>query len=121
MGFRNGAYATVWEVKRGNGNWHDVRLSISRKNRSTGEYETEFSGNASESAAFLGERARIRIGECDVTNRYDREKNVTYTNYAVFSFEDLDGSAPGSPANNSSGGSSYDFRSYEEDESLPFN
>lgn len=96
MGFRNGAYATVWETKPGNGNWTDVRLSISRKNRD-GEYETDFSGfvrfigDAHTGAAYLGEKSRIKIGECDVTNRYDKEKKVTYTNFAVFSFEDADG------------------------------
>lgn len=96
MGFRNGAYATVWETKPGNGNWTDVRLSISRKNRD-GEYETDFSGfirfigDAHTGASYLGEKSRIKIGECDVTNRYDKEKKVTYTNFAVFSFEDADG------------------------------
>lgn len=99
MGFRTGAYATVWETKEGNGNWTDVRLSISRKNRETGEYETDFSGfvrfigDASSRVRNLGDRARIKIGECDVTNRYDKEKGVTYTNFAVFSFEDADGNS----------------------------
>ena len=37
MGFRIGAYATVWEIKDGSGNWTDVKLSISKKNRYTGE------------------------------------------------------------------------------------
>ena len=99
MGFRNGAYATVWETKPGNGNWTDVRLSISRKNRD-GEYETDFSGfvrfigDAHTGAAYLGEKSRIKIGECDVTNRYDKEKKVEYVNYKVFGFEMADGSTP---------------------------
>lgn len=97
MGFRNGAYATVWEAKEGNGNWTDVRLSISKKNKQSGEYETDFSGfvrfigDAHEKAAFLGEKQRIKLGECDVTNKYNKEKGVTYTNFAVFSFELADG------------------------------
>lgn len=97
MGFRNGAYATVWEVREGNGNYSDVRISISRKNKETGEYRTEFNawvrmiGKAHNQASDLAERSRIRIGECDVTNKYDKEKNITYTNYAVFGFEDANG------------------------------
>lgn len=126
MGFRNGAYATVWEVRNGNGNWTDVKLSTSKKSRQSGEYETDFNGfvrfigDASSKAAHLGERSRIKIGECDVTNHYNREKGVTYTNFAVFSFEEVD-------SNSSSGGGSQQssgdgFMNYSEDNSdLPFN
>lgn len=124
MGFRNGAFATVWETRAGNGNWTEVKLSISKKNRQSGEYETDFSGfvrfigTANANAAYLGERERIKIGECDVTNRYDRDKGVTYTNYAVFSFENVDGN------NSSSGGkhqNSDGFMSYPDEGDLPFN
>lgn len=102
MGFRNGAYATVWEVKQGNGNYSDARISISRKNKDTGEYRTEFNawvrliGQAHKDANMLERRSRIRIGECDVTNKYDKEKEVTYTNYAIFGFEDANGDGSGS-------------------------
>ena len=97
MGFRTGAYATIWQVKQGKGNYTDVRLSISKKNRQTNEYEQDFSGfvrfigTAHQRANSLKERDRIRIGDCEVTNSYDKEKNVTYTNFAVFSFEDANG------------------------------
>ena len=100
MGFRKGAYATVWEIRQGNGNYAQAKISISRKDRDTEEYRTEFSGwirligDAYSAAGTLGERSRIRIGDCDVTNRYDREKGVMYTNYAVFNFEDANGSRP---------------------------
>lgn len=102
MGFRNGAYATVWEVKQGNGNYSDARISISRKNKDTGEYRTEFNawvrliGQAHKDANMLERRSRIRIGECDVTNKYDKEKEVTYMNYAIFGFEDANGDGNGS-------------------------
>ena len=93
MGFRKDSYATAWEVKKGNGNYTDVRLSTSRKNKQTDAYETDFSGfvrfvgTAHQNAGNLKERDRIKIGDCEVTNSYNKEKNVTYTNYAVFSFE----------------------------------
>ena len=99
MGFRTGAYATIWQVKQGKGNYTDVRLSISKKNRQTNEYEQDFSGfvrfigTAHQRANSLKERDMIRIGDCEVTNSYDKEKNVTYTNFAVFSFEDASGVA----------------------------
>lgn len=93
MGLHNGAYATVWSVEPGSDVRTKVRLSISRKNKNTGEYETDFSGFvnfcgtvAAKKAAGLKERDRIKIGDTDVTNRYDKEKNVTYVNYAVFDF-----------------------------------
>ena len=94
MGFRTGSYATVWEVRTGKGNYADVRLSISKKNKLTDQYETDFNGfvrfigDAYQKATNLKERDRIKIGDCDVTNRYDKEKKTTYVNYAVFSFED---------------------------------
>lgn len=126
MGFRKGAYATVWEVRNGSGNWMDVRLSISKKNRQSGEYETDFSGfarfigDAADKASCLGERARIKIGECDVTNYYNKEKGITYTNFAVFSFEDADGGSSSGNRNQKNGGDG--FMSYADDDGdLPFN
>lgn len=125
MGFRNGAYATVWETKLGNGNWTDVRLSISRKNKD-GEYETDFSGfvrfigDAHAGAAYLGEKSRIKIGECDVTNRYDKEKKVTYTNFAVFSFEDADGNNAATQPPASTDGDGFMNIPDGIDEELPF-
>lgn len=126
MGFRKGAYATVWEVRNGKGNWMDVRLSISKKKQHSREYETDFSGfvrfigDAAVKALCLEERARIKIGECDVTSHYDKGKNTTYTNFAVFSFEDADGgnsSGDGSQQNSGDGFMSYP----EDDDALPFN
>ena len=94
MGFRNGAYATVWEATPVSDTRTKVRLSISKKNRQTGEYEQDFSGfvtfvgtACARKAAKLREKDRIKLGEVDVQNRYDREKNTTFYNPAVFSFE----------------------------------
>lgn len=73
------------------------RISISRKNKQTGEYETDFNGYvsfvgtaAAKKASRLQEKERIRLGDVDVTNRYDKEKGVTYTNFKIFSFETQD-------------------------------
>ena len=84
MGFRKDAYCTVWEVKQGSGNFSDARISTSKKNKQTGEYETDFSGfvrfigSAHQKSSSLKEKDRIKLGDCEVTNRYDKEKKVTY-------------------------------------------
>ena len=93
MGFRQGAYCTVWSTEAGQGKYTKGRISISRKNKDTGEYEDEFSGfvmfigEARAKAERLKERDRIRLGDVDVTRRYDKEKNKEYYNFKVFSFE----------------------------------
>lgn len=105
MGFRKGAWATVFEVKDRNG-FKSVRLAISRKNKD-GEYETDFSGyttffgTAGAKADKLKERDRIQLGDVDVSTFYDKDKNITYTNYKVFDFDFSDEVGDG----NSGGGS----------------
>ena len=95
MGFRSGGYATVWEVTPRSDTMTSVRLSTSRKDKTTGEYETDFSGfvafvgtAAAKKAAKLKEKDRIKLGDVDVTTKYDKVKKITYTNYTAFSFED---------------------------------
>ena len=80
MGFRKDAYATVWSVEVVSDTMTKGRISVSRKNKQTDEYETEFGGfvsfvgtAAAKKAAGLKERDRIRLGDVDVTNRYDKE------------------------------------------------
>lgn len=75
-----------------------VRMSVSRKNKQSGEYEQDFSGfvlcigtAAAKKASQLQEGSRIKIGDCDVTTKYDEQKKITYTNFKMFSFEDADG------------------------------
>nr|DAX24612.1 MAG TPA: Single-stranded DNA-binding protein, BARTONELLA HENSELAE, SINGLE-STRAND BINDING.1A [Caudoviricetes sp.] len=98
MGFRTGAYAKVWEVSPMSDTSTKIRISVSRKNKQTGEYEQDFSGfvlcigtAAAKKASLLHEGSRIKIGDCDVTTKYDAEKKTTYTNFKLFSFEDADG------------------------------
>lgn len=74
MGFRTGAFAKVWEVKPFSDTSVKLRLSVSRKNKQTGEYEQDFSGfvnavgtAAAKKAASLKEGDRIKIGDVDVT------------------------------------------------------
>lgn len=94
MGFRNGAFAKIWEVTPMSDSSTKLRMSISRKNKQTGEYEQDFSGfvlaigaTAAKAAAALKEGDRIKLGDVDVSTKYDKEKKVTYTNFKIFSFE----------------------------------
>lgn len=97
MGFRNGSYCTVWTVESKTDAITKARISISKKNKNTGEYVTDFSGFVSfvgsitaQKALKLNEGSRIKLGDVEVTNKYDKEKQVTYTNFAVFSFDELE-------------------------------
>ena len=107
MGFRTGAYARIWEVSPFSDTSVKLRLSVSRKNKQTDEYEQDFSGYANaigtaaaKKAACLKEGDVIKLGDVDVTTKYDKEKKVTYTNYKIFSFEVDGGSTPApKPAN----------------------
>lgn len=98
MGFRKDAWASVWSVEEGRGNTMKVRLSTSRKNRETDEYEQDFSGfctfigNAKVKAEKLKPKDRIKLGDVDVTTWYNKEKGTEYVTYKVFDFETSNGS-----------------------------
>ena len=99
MGFRREAFATIWSVESTSDTLTKARISISRKNKQNGEYDTDFSGfvsfvgtAAAKKAAVLKEKDRIRLGDVDVTNKYDKERNTTFTNFKIFSFEMADAS-----------------------------
>ena len=94
MGFRKDSYATVWGVEKVTDNSTKIQISTSRKNKQTGEYETDFSGfvmcvgaSAASAAAALTKGDRIKLGDVDVTTTYNKEKKVTYTNFTMFSFD----------------------------------
>lgn len=93
MGFRKNAYAKVWTVELISDTLTKCRISISRKDRNTGDYVQDFGGYvtfvgsaAAQKAAKLHEGDRIQLGDVDVSNVYVKEKGVTYTNFKAFSF-----------------------------------
>jgi len=73
-----------------------VRLSISRK-IGEGQYEEDFSGyaafiaTANTQAARLKAGDRIKLGDVDVSSRYDREKRERAFFFKVFSYAPADG------------------------------
>lgn len=102
MGFRKDSFATVWEVSQVSNGRTKGRISISRKDKDTGEYVQDFGGfvmfcgtACANKALKLKPKDRIKLGDVDVSNRYDKEKNITYTNFSIFDFEMADGSGGG--------------------------
>ena len=97
MGFRSGAYATVWSVEATDSpKVTDVRISTSKKNKDTGEWEQDFSGfcrfvaDASQKALKLKKQDRIKILGCEVTNSYNKETKSGTVRYTVFDYEMAD-------------------------------
>lgn len=94
MGFRTGSYAKVWQVTPVSDTMTKLRISVSRKNKNSDGYEQDFSGfvsvigtAAATNAAKLNSGDRIKLGDVDVSTFYNKEKQVEYTNFKVFSFE----------------------------------
>lgn len=101
MGFRQNGFCSVWSVEPSKtGKTTRVRLSSSRKNKATNEWEQDFSGfctfigKAHDMAQNLKPKDRIKVLECDVGTTYDKDSQKEYVNYKVFDFEMADGSAP---------------------------
>lgn len=96
MGFRQGAYAKIWSVED-KGNYSICSLSISKKNKETGEYEVSFQskfvrlvGSAHTDISKMNipnNGLSIKINSCDVTNSYNAEKKKVYTNCVIFEFD----------------------------------
>ena len=94
MGFTNNRWCTVWSVEPHSNTSTKGRISISKKNRDTGEYEEDFSGfvmfagsSAAQKALKLRERDRIKLNEVDVKTRFVKETGVKYTNFFVYDFD----------------------------------
>lgn len=96
MGLRTNCYAKVWKIEN-KGNWSRCQISVSAKNKKTGQYEPNFSANVN----FVGkahsnapqEGQRIKITDFEVTNVYVKADGTkSYEpHYTVFDFEPLDG------------------------------
>lgn len=97
--FTAGAYAKIWEIKDKKDKYTDIRISTSKKDKSTGKYTQDFGGfvrmigQAHESMNHLDTEDSFKIVRCGVENRYDKEKKVTYNNFMIFEVETEDSSA----------------------------
>ncbi len=93
MGFRNGAYAKVWEVTPKSEIMTKVRLSISYKNKETGQYDDKFSSSVlfvgtacASKAAKLQSGDRIQLLQTDVDSPKDE---TTGKRFYVFKVSDF--------------------------------
>lgn len=128
-----GTLCTFWKVQRvaDNGKTCDVQISVSKKNKQSGEYETDFSGfvkfcgeNLVKFAQSLQEKDKIDIESFELTNKYDKEKRITYYNVSVFAAKKHEFDNNGSSGNKNSTSNGDGFMNIPdgvEDEGLPFN
>ena len=130
MGFRVGSYAKIWEVKPKSDVNTQIRVSVSKKNKQSGEYEQDFSGfvscigkNAAKKAAKLNEGDRIRLKDIDVSTSYDKEKKIQYVNYKCFDFlidSDEGFDSPSGSSGNTSNSKPVDEGEIDPPDDLPF-
>lgn len=96
MGFRNGSYIKIWEVED-KGKYSLATISISRKNKETNAYETEFqekfvklvssAHKAVQGVEIPKSGLSAQIKACDVTNTYNAEKKQKYYNFVIFEMD----------------------------------
>lgn len=104
--FSVNSYAKIWEIKEIKEKYTDIRISTSVKNKTTEKYEQDWGafvrlvGQAHQQMQYLSEGDKFKILRCGVTNSYDKEKKVTYTNYVIFEIEAVDPADPVNPADN---------------------
>lgn len=130
MGFGQGKFGHIWKLEN-KGNYHVAEMSTSKKNKETEQYETDWTnkfvrlvGTAHQQADSLDISKNVKIGACEVTNKYDKEKNTTYTNYVIFGFEDVNGGNGQTARPTASSAVASGFMNIPdgvEDDALPFN
>ena len=100
MGLKNGSKLSIWEVKKC-GKYTDIQASTRKKNNKTNEWETDFSGyirlvgNANTKATDfpdgkLQNPIKIEVGGFEVTQKYSKEHQKTFTNFVMYDFETED-------------------------------
>ena len=129
MGFGVNSYAKIKEVVEKHDNYSVCKITITKKNKLTNEYELQFSahcrfvGNAHKSVPMADQR--IKITSCDVTNCYkDKDGKLQFTKnpqYVVFGYElqESQGASAPMPYNPYDNGVNFEDLS-SSDSDLPF-
>ena len=129
MGFSNGSYCKIKEVVEKQPNYTVCKLTITKKNKLTNEYELQFSahcrfvGNAHKSVPMKDQR--IKITWCEVNNSdKDKDGNQQFTKnpqYVVFGYElqESQGASANVPYNPYDNGVNFEDLS-SADSDLPF-
>ena len=130
MGFSQGSFAKIKEVVEKHDNYSVCKITVTKKNKLTNEYELQFSahcrfvGNAHKSVPMADQR--IKITSCDVTNCYkDKDGNLQFTKnpqYVVFGYELQESQGASAPQfhNPYDNGVNFEDLSSNSDD-LPFN
>lgn len=94
MGFRNNTYAKVWRIVHEDNGYEKLNITISRKPpEGQTEFIREFNGwcsvygKAKDKVKCLCEGDQIFLKTVDVTNKYDKGRDVTYVTYKIFDFD----------------------------------
>ena len=103
MGFKNGAYCTVWNTKTENKvvvakeKYAEVNLTISKK-KQDGTYETDFESRV----RFIGkafnkikdlaleEKDKLKLTEVETTYKYNKEAQKPFWSFVCWDFETVD-------------------------------
>lgn len=128
MGFCNNSYAKIKEVVEKHDNYTVCKITITRKNKLTNEYELQFSalcrfvGNAHKSVPLADQR--IKITSCDVTNCYkDKDEKLQFTKnpqYVIFGYELQESIAPPTQLGTNPFELGANFEEHSGDDDLPF-
>lgn len=88
-----GFWAKVWKVENC-GNYSQLQISTSKKNKD-GNYVKDYSGYvrligyAHNKANEISVGDSIKVSNFELTNNYSKERNVTYTNVAIFEIDEV--------------------------------
>jgi hypothetical protein len=132
MSFANGKIAKIWEI-RPQDKYSEVKISTSKKNKDTDEYEQDFSafvrfiGKAHEKCQSLKGDEMIKLLEVEVTNKYVKDKNKSYYNCVCFNFDLFDNSNKGTSKTKDDGENTKPATDnenhpplYDDEDKLPF-
>lgn len=136
MGFRSGAYAKIWSIEKGKGNYYVADMSTSKKAKDRDgneiqengktKYETDWSnkfvrlvGTAAKQAETLNNGDSVKIESCDVTSKWSKEQNKEFVNYVIFAFDNSQNNT--AKPNLDVGNGFMNIPDGVEDEGLPFN
>ena len=129
MGFGVNNYCKIKEVVEKHDNYSVCKITVTKKNKLTNEYELQFSahcrfvGNAHKSVPMKDQR--IKITSCDVTNCYkDKDGKLQFTKnpqYVVFGYELQESQGASAPQFHNPYDNGVHFEDLSSDDSsLPF-
>ena len=127
MAWQTGNYAKLWQIEHKSDTWAKAQISTSRKDKETGEYETDFSrwvdfkGTANvQHLARCKEGDRIKLGDLSVTQTKKKDGSGYFDNFTVWTFEDADGGTRGKKTEKKPAKMVDDGEIDENDDDFPF-